>query len=852
MPIHVQNSRLIIFSQSVSICLVLVAGGLVYLTSRHLLDERLILIIVGGYAAIGIFFLLCIAFDICCFVLNAPRGIPEACLDQLPDAVVFTSKGGRVLYMNSAYRRLTGARIKTPEILLARDEKAAKIVYQLSIAAREGRSASHEIKQEESLMPQQDKSRKKEGMFIYLVAVKPFELDGYKVIMWTIADLTEQYGRQNAFISDLQDMVNHFDHVPAGFLFWDREERIIYLNATLARWLGIDFSAFMPGQIFLADLLGVQNVGVIRQKMTAQAEICEATIKLNFSGNESQTKQVKFYITGTVPSKTGGNLSRAVVLQDTMAESGSILNEIIPIGQNGMHFDDYFDVSPIALAVMRHDRVIERANLRFLMLFKLEESTGSNTARSDFVSSLELQDQKRVKEAIQQIFVGTSVIIPPIDATLIGERKRYIRLYISSVGRNGTVPEFVVISVIEITEQRALEQQMEQSQKMQAVGQLAGGIAHDFNNVLTAIIMSCDLLLSNHRSSDPSHPDIMNIKNNANRAASLIRQLLAFSRRQTLRPGILDMTDILADLRLLLVRLVGNTIQLHIEHGRSLWLIRADQAELERAIMNLAANARDAMPQGGKLTIRTSNITEQESRRLNYQSFQVGDYVLIEVSDTGVGIAPDILGKIFDPFFTTKEVGKGTGLGLSMVYGIVTQTGGYIHCDSRLGEGTVFSIYLPHYVQDDVGKAKEQKKSTEEYKKIDDRSPFDLSGSANVLLVEDEDAVRIGAMKALQSRGYTVFEAVNGVEALRIIKEQKGRIDIVVSDVVMPEMDGPTLFKELRTFFPEIKFIFVSGYALDAFARNLPEDSAFAFLVKPFSLKQLAATVKEMLNSAAL
>jgi len=846
---HVQNGRWAVFWQSVSACLVLAGGGLAYLASRHLMDEQWMLMLVGGYAAIGIFFLLCAAFGICRFVLSDPRKMPAIhMLNQLPEAVVLTSGSGRVLYMNSSYHRLTGSQILTPEILLARDEKAAKTIYQLSVAAREGRAASHEIKQTKSLVPQDESGKGR--MFVYSVAVKPFELDGYTVVMWTIADLTEQSNRQEVFVGDLQDAVNHLDHAPAGFLSWDREERIVYLNATLACWLGIDLSVFIPRQALLADLIGAQNADEIRRQMTDEAKACGITIKLNLAGNENQSGQIRLYITGPVPDKTGDNLSRAVVLQHSVTEHSSVFDEIIAAGQGGMHFDDYFDVSPIALAVMNHNRVIERANSRFLILFNLDETGEDNTRGPDFVSSLELQDQQRVEEAMQQIFAGTRITIPPIDAVLAGEKKRYIRLYISSVGRGETGYESVVVSVVETTEQRALEQQMEQSQKMQAVGQLAGGIAHDFNNVLTAIIMSCDLLLSNHRSSDPSHPDIMNIKNNANRAASLVRQLLAFSRRQTLRPEILDMTDMLADLRMLLVRLVGNNIQLHIEHGRSLWPVRADQAELERVIMNLAANARDAMPQGGKLTIRTSNITEQESCRLDYQGFQAGDYVLIEVRDTGMGIAVDILGKIFDPFFTTKEVGKGTGLGLSMVYGIVTQTGGHIHCDSKPGEGTAFSIYLPRYVHVEAYKAKEQEENVEKNRKTDESRPFDLSGSANVLLVEDEDAVRMGGVKALQSRGYTVFEAASGIEALRIVEEQKGKIDIVVSDVVMPEMDGPTLLKELRVLFPEIKFIFVSGYAQDAFARNLPEDATFAFLAKPFSLKLLAAAVKEMLNGA--
>jgi two-component system cell cycle sensor histidine kinase/response regulator CckA len=394
---------------------------------------------------------------------------------------------------------------------------------------------------------------------------------------------------------------------------------------------------------------------------------------------------------------------------------------------------------------------------------------------------------------------------------------------------------------------------------MQAVGQLAGGIAHDFNNVLTAIIMASDLLLTNHRPSDPSFPDIMSIKQNANRAASLVRQLLAFSRKQTMRPEVLNLTDVLADVRMLLARLVGTEIKLNMEHGRDLWPVRTDISQLEQVIVNLTVNARDAMPKGGTLTVRSRNVAAAEAARFDYhRELGSGDFVLVEVEDTGTGIPPDVLKKIFEPFFTTKEVGKGTGLGLSMVYGIVKQTGGFIYCESTVGKGTIFRIFLPRHTPevvpqpaetDDAGAAPIARAPAQVAPVAKPAEPIrDLSGSATVLLVEDEDAVRMGGVRALISRGYTVHEASSGVEALEIYHELGGKVDIVVSDVVMPEMDGPTLLGELRKLDPDIKFVFVSGYAEDAFARNLPAEAKFGFLPKPFSLKQLATVVKEVLE----
>ena len=439
---------------------------------------------------------------------------------------------------------------------------------------------------------------------------------------------------------------------------------------------------------------------------------------------------------------------------------------------------------------------------------------------------------------------------------LPGSEERHIRFYVNAVAE-GTdaegAEEQAIVYAVDTTEQKVLEAQMAQTQKMQAVGQLAGGIAHDFNNVLTAIIMAADLLLSNHRPSDPSFPDIMNIKQNANRAASLVRQLLAFSRKQTLRPEVLNLTDVLADLRMLLTRLVGNAVKLKVDHGRDLWPVRVDIGQFEQVVVNLAVNARDAMPEGGDLTVRTRNVPAADTRQFGYRELVAADHVLVEIEDTGSGIPADVLQKIFEPFFTTKEVGKGTGLGLSMVYGIIKQTGGFIYCESEVGRGTLFRIFLPRHVAEAQPAPEPADKpaapdAAAALNKAADAAR-DLSGSATVLLVEDEDAVRLGGMRALSSRGYTVHEASSGVEALELYNELDGKIDIVVSDVVMPEMDGPTLLAELRKIRPDIKFIFVSGYAEDAFAKNLPADAKFGFLPKPFSLKQLATVVKEVLEA---
>jgi two-component system cell cycle sensor histidine kinase/response regulator CckA len=319
--------------------------------------------------------------------------------------------------------------------------------------------------------------------------------------------------------------------------------------------------------------------------------------------------------------------------------------------------------------------------------------------------------------------------------------------------------------------------------------------------------------------------------------------LLAFSRRQTLRPEILSLTDILSDLGNLLGRLLGEKVSLKVVHGRDVGLVKVDINQFEQVIINLAVNARDAMTAGGTLTVRTANVSADEARRFAPSLMPHGEYVLCELEDTGTGMAPEVVAKIYEPFFSTKEVGKGTGLGLSTVYGIIKQTGGLIFCESTVGKGTTFRIYLPRHYE----VAKPENEKAVAGKK--DARHADLTGKGTILLVEDEDAVRSFASRALASRGYTVIEADSGEAAMQRVDEHEGRIDLVLSDVVMPAMDGPTLLRELRKQGHTMKVVFISGYAEDAFEKNLEGQRDFLFLPKPFSLKQLAEAVKAALES---
>jgi two-component system cell cycle sensor histidine kinase/response regulator CckA len=353
----------------------------------------------------------------------------------------------------------------------------------------------------------------------------------------------------------------------------------------------------------------------------------------------------------------------------------------------------------------------------------------------------------------------------------------------------------------------------------------------------------CDLLLLRHKPGDQSFSDIMQIKQNANRAANLVRQLLAFSRQQTLQPRILNITDVLAELSNLLRRLIGENIELKMTHGRDLGLIKVDQGQLEQVIINLAVNARDAMSGGGRLTIQTSNVSTDEPTRREHEEMPPGEYVAIEVLDTGTGIPKENLVRIFEPFFSTKEVGSGTGLGLSTVYGIVRQTGGFIFVDSVPGEGAKFTIYLPRHQA-----AKTAAVTAEAESEARERSAGDLTGTGTILLVEDEDAVRVFSARALRNKGYQVLEARSGEAALSVLNTESNRIDLLVSDVVMPHMDGPTLIRHVRDKRPDMKVIFISGYTEDKFRDQIDAGEHIHFLPKPFSLKQLAGKVKEVLR----
>ncbi|HEX3755117.1 MAG TPA: ATP-binding protein [Rhizomicrobium sp.] len=501
-----------------------------------------------------------------------------------------------------------------------------------------------------------------------------------------------------------------------------------------------------------------------------------------------------------------------------------------PAPSSAVEVNDLLRDAPMGVAFADAMGAIVEANSAFAHFFGAKQALAGRSA----LDLVEEADRAAVRALIAKAAAGENAS----GATLL---RTDPQRGIERMGELSASPAHdgrIVLYLVDVSEQKALETKFAQSQKMQAVGQLAGGVAHDFNNLLTVIIGNCEFLLMRHQAGDPSFKEINEVHQNALRAATLVGQLLAFSRKQTMQPKVLALSDVVGELAQMLRRLLREGVTLKVEKAPDLWHVHADEAQFSNAVINLVVNARDAMPGGGTVTIRTANQTVEHASALGTAIMPAGDYVRLEVADTGIGMSKEIQSKIFDPFFTTKPVGQGTGLGLATVYGIVKQTGGFITVNSEVGRGTSFNIYLPRHKAEAVAAIPESAAPAQR----------DVTGQDTILLVEDEEAVRSFAARALRMRGYNVMEAGGGEEALDIVRSAQAPIHLLITDVVMPNMDGPTLVRHVRGLKPEMAVIFMSGYAEEAFRRNDEKAEDLHFLPKPFGLKQLAAKVKEVLS----
>ncbi len=777
-------------------------------------------------SVVGIFALFGYAVGLFQFAGRSVRNdLTRIVCDTGPEGLLVTDHAGKFLYANEVYLRLSGARgaadLRGVERLFSGSPEVSEAVYRLAQASRDGKKLTEELRLSPPLAPATGAA----GW--YRVRVRPISLpEARRASLWTIADVTRERERHENVFQELQHAIDFLDHAPAGFFSCNDAGDVSYMNATLASWLDYDLAQVGSGGLKLGDFVAGGGGALLASVVGAPGEVRTEQFDIDLKRRGGKGLPVRLLHRVAFGADGASGPSRTLVISRLPGEEPG---EDLRAAE--VRFARVFNATPVAIAITDGSGGISQSNAAFARMMPAALRGRDGLARTIFGAVTE-RDRPALERAITDAAAMKSDIAP-VDVTVTGDVERSARLFVSPSGeREGGG---ATIYALDTTEQKTLKENFAQSQKMQAIGQLAGGVAHDFNNVLTAIIGYSDLLLVNHRPTDPSFQDIMQIKQNANRAAGLVRQLLAFSRRQTLRPQVLQLGDVLGELMNLMRRLVGEKIELELRHGRDLWLIKADINQLEQVIINLVVNARDAMPSGGKVNLRTRNVPASECAAFKEDVLLPGDYVAISVEDNGTGIPDDVKEKIFEPFFTTKEVGKGTGLGLSMVYGIVKQTEGYVFCDSEVGRGTTFTILLPRHIATEA----------DEPVKIAAAAPVaDSTGHATILLVEDEEAVRAFGARALRTRGYTVLEASSGLEALEVAEENAGTIDLIVSDVVMPEMDGPTMFGELRKRGITAKVIFVSGYAEDAFAKNLPDGEEFGFLPKPFSLKQLIEAVK--------
>ena len=488
----------------------------------------------------------------------------------------------------------------------------------------------------------------------------------------------------------------------------------------------------------------------------------------------------------------------------------------------------YFNLIPYPCIVINDSCIIEYKNIMFEELFNLYDPKDINL--DTFMKN---DDLLKIKNLFKD---KNNIIQTEIEINLDNNKTASLILK-----KNKDIFSNRILAIlIETTEQISIKDQFHQSQKMQSVGQLAGGIAHDFNNVLTAIIVSTDLLILRHKPEDLTFKELQAIKDNAQRAAGIVRQLLAYSRQQNFNIESILLTDVLQEQTILLNRLVGDKIKIKLKHGIKLWKIRADLNQFETVITNLIINSRDAIEFqniDGLIEVETKNIPKSKIPRIYDIQLVKQDYVLIKIEDNGTGIPDEIKEKVFEPFYSTKGH-EGTGLGLSMVYGIIKQLNGYIFISSPISKkGTIFEIFIPReMVNDELNKSDIEKKDLIKVK--------DITGTGNILIVEDEDSVRTFTKKALELSGYNITEAYNGISALNIIRKSEVNYDLIISDVMMPEMDGPTMAKEIKKTIPRQKILFISGYTENYHNDLLIRDDTISFLNKPFTLEELNLTVK--------
>ena len=635
-------------------------------------------------------------------------------------------------------------------------------------------------------------------------------------------------------------------HAPVGLFSVDRDGKVIAMNAVLERWLGVDK---LPAPDLMREF--IENPETLLESPPTPGRIVRADTRLiTRKGLVSPTVMVGTWReldTGEIVASVAlyGHSSLGVPSNPALTrEAASRLQSSRRSGASTAGNPDSVLSAPFGILKLKGESLGQATIISSNPAFE-RMAEGRIWAGSEFSTVLTDSAESRDLLALSAPSCNPE---HAYEAVLSGDNALPVSIYIVAEPADSLV---CWVYLVDISARKLLEDQLVQSQKMQAIGQLAAGVAHDFNNLLTAIRLNTDELLGRHPVGDPSYPELQKINSTVSRAAGLVKKLLAFSRRQTRRAERVDVTETLSDMVVTLKQTIGERVKLNVVHGRGLPPILADKNQIDTILMNLCVNARDAMADqgGGTITIRSSDCAltalEASDPAEALRKTKSERFVRIEVSDTGTGMPDEVKVKIFEPFFTTKEVGKGTGLGLATVYGIVEQSGGAMSVDSTIGVGTTFRLYFPVADESFVPEISTKPKTS-----AAPRPPSDLAGQGKILFVEDEDSVRVIAAKTLRKRGYKVIEACDGEEAYEILEDGEETFDLMISDVVMPGMDGPTLLKKGRAMLGDARIVFISGYAKEEFSDLLSEEPDVTFLPKPFTLAQLAAKVKSEIGES--